>query len=279
MTRKIVIAYVPVIHQGYIDFFKKLNGPSVETFYVLGGDLISEFSRHEIRAIKPEFVRDIISIFSGASSKVLTKSDIKSLDEDDFHFVLPDELISRKFANKYLGFSQEIFFESVFLRWDEISVKKIAPVKYSRCSDNSGDSAIMEIAQGEAEKSSDWWRRVGAVLVKDGRIALKSHNRHLPSEHSPYINGDPRDVIEAGKDSHIATAVHSEQEIIARAAAEGISTKGVDIYVSVFPCPMCARLIALSGIKKCFFASGHASLDGEEIMKSAGVELIWVNRG
>jgi dCMP deaminase len=150
------------------------------------------------------------------------------------------------------------------------------PPRYDRCSDSSSDLAFMAIARTGANESSDWWRQVGAILVKNGEILFQSHNRHFPSDHTPYINGDPRDVIEAGKDSHIATAVHAEQGIIAEAAANGISTKGADIYVSVFPCPMCARLIALSGIKRCFFSFGHASLDGEEIMKSAGVELIWV---
>ncbi|MEN9558067.1 MAG: hypothetical protein RL141_436, partial [Candidatus Parcubacteria bacterium] len=74
----------------------------------------------------------------------------------------------------------------------------------------------------------------------------------------------------------IATTVHAEQALITEAARAGIALEGTDLYVTVFPCAMCAKQVAYAGIKRCFYASGHASLDGEAVMKAEGVELVYV---
>jgi len=276
MTQNIV-AYIPVLHQGYYDFLTRY--PEINFIYILGEELIGEYyPRKEIRALSPNQIADAIASWKILSSDRILVANLNTmikLKSGNVTVIMPDEDICHKLYNKHLQ-GCPVKFSSVFLRWDENAVKKIAPPKCDRHSNSPVDLEFMRIARSGALKSSDWWRRVGALLVKNGEILLQGHNRHLPLDHSPYINGDPRDVIEAGKDSHIATAVHAEQEIIAEAAANGVSTEGTDIYVSVFPCPMCARLIALSGIKKCFFASGHASLDGERILKLFGVEIIWV---
>ncbi len=134
----------------------------------------------------------------------------------------------------------------------------------------------MGLARTESTKTSDWWRAVGGVLVKDRDVTLAEHNHHVPSDHTPYANGDPRDVVEAGTDSHIATAMHAEQSIIVAAARRGIALEGASLYLTVFPCPVCAKLVAYSGIKKVYFGSGHASLDGETILKANDVELFRV---
>jgi len=46
------------------------------------------------------------------------------------------------------------------------------------------------------------------------------------------------------------------------------------MYVTHFPCPVCAKLIALSGIKKIIYSKGSSVFDGERVMKSRGVEII-----
>jgi dCMP deaminase len=51
------------------------------------------------------------------------------------------------------------------------------------------------------------------------------------------------------------------------------------MYVTTFPCPPCAKMIAFSGVKKLYYAGGYGVLDGEAIMKSKGVEIIFVDTG
>jgi dCMP deaminase len=117
---------------------------------------------------------------------------------------------------------------------------------------------------------------VGAVIVRDGVVLDIDHNRHVPTDYSPYIDGDPRNEFRRGVRIDLSTASHAEATLIARAARVGVPLEGADLYVSTFPCPQCARLIAEAGFDRCFFAGPYAMLDGDAILRQAGVRLFWV---
>lgn len=206
-----------------------------------------------------------IEILGAPSTKMFSASQIITASEN----------ISRQVVTKYFP-QVEVVYDSVFLRYDEANVKSLKPVVYDRLSDDPFDREMMALAFNEADKSSDWWRHVGSVLVKNRKPVLVAHNQHVPSEHMPYVVGDPRDFIEAGTLSHFSSALHSEQMIFLEILSKGMSTTGTDLYTSVFSCPACSKVIAYSGIKRFFFGSGHASLDGQQVLKSNGVELIYV---
>ena len=140
----------------------------------------------------------------------------------------------------------------------------------------SWDEYFMKMSSLVAERSTCLRHHIGAVIVKDRKVLIKSFNQYLPSEHSPYIDGNPRDFIKAGTLSFLSTSVHAEQAAISRAAFLGKSLKGADIYVSNYPCPACVQLIALAGIKRCFFVGGNAYLNVEKVFKALGVKAILV---
>ena len=75
----------------------------------------------------------------------------------------------------------------------------------------------------------------------------------------------------------LSTAIHAEAAVVGQAAREGVRLLGADLYVSTFPCPGCARLVAAAGFARCFFAGPYALLDGDELLRRAGVELVWVD--
>jgi dCMP deaminase len=139
------------------------------------------------------------------------------------------------------------------------------------------DKDLLRAALGEAGRSSDWWRQVGAVAVRDGVVLDVTHNEHRPTEYSPYVNGDPRNDFRRGVHLELSTAIHAEALLVARAARQGRSLHGADLYVSTFPCPGCARLIAEAGFRRCLFAGPYAVLDGEQVLRAAGVVLVWVD--
>lgn len=274
---RIIVLYVPVIHGGYIEFFKKY-ADSVETAYIVGPTLVEEhkFLEREIRAIEPEsvcsFIRNL-QIFKDV--RLLDESIARTLNKKDFEIITANEQISLRIAESYFP-NATLTRDTVFLRWDEASVLSNKVPLDAKISEDPFDISMMKHAQGIAHQSSDWWRHVGAVLVKDRKIVLDAFNSHVPSEQTQYAFGDPRDFVKAGTSPEISTTLHSEQRIITEAAKQGIALLGSDIYTTVFPCPMCAKQIAYSGIKKCYYASGHASLDGESILRASGVELIFV---
>jgi deoxycytidylate deaminase len=77
----------------------------------------------------------------------------------------------------------------------------------------------------------------------------------------------------------LSTAIHAEAAVVAAAARDGVPLGGADLYVTTFPCPACARLIAESGFRRCYFSGAYSVLDGDAVLRAAGVELLWVDAG
>ena len=75
----------------------------------------------------------------------------------------------------------------------------------------------------------------------------------------------------------MSTAIHAEAAIVAQAARDGVSLRGADLYVTTFPCPACARLIAEAGFRRCYFAGSYSVLEGEHVLQAAGVDVYWVD--
>lgn len=278
MKKKAIIAYVPVLQEGYRRFFEKYK--DADALYILGKDLIeeTEYLRKEIRAIDPELVRKAIESWDLMSSVfVLEKKDIEKLKSEADTFIMPDEDMMCDLAEKYF-FGKKIVFDEIFLRWDKHNTTKEFPVNPDvKISKDTFDKDMILRALSVSVKSSDWWRIVGAVLVKDGEVIISACNQHVPSPHMPNANGDPRSCFHKGVHLELSTAIHAEAAAIAEAAREGVSLEGASIYVTNFPCPPCAKLIAYSGIKKLYYTIGYGVLDGESILKSRGVEIIFVD--
>ena len=186
--------------------------------------------------------------------------------------VLVQDEVSRNLAEKYFR-ENDIEWKSVFLRWDKSKVLAQPNLDDISVSHDEFNVKMMQEAIKESRKSGDWWRQIGAVLVKNKEIILRANNKDLPSDHTPYQVGEARDFFKAGQNHEIANTIHAEQYIIAKAAKEGISVKDLAIYVTTFPCPVCAKMIACSGIKQVFFAEGGSNFDAKKVLESAGVKL------
>src|SRR5690606_19819827 len=133
----------------------------------------------------------------------------------------------------------------IFLRWDKKSATdKKQPTADATTTTQETARHFMQTATEEGNKSSDWWRQVGAVAVRDGKTLGQTHNIHLPSEQQPYAEGDARAHFHTGDHIELTTAIHAEARLIAEAAATGTSLAGADMFVTDFPCPVCAKSIA-----------------------------------
>lgn len=267
--RKNVVAYIPVLHDGYFQFLQKHS--DAEKIFVFGKEVIeeSDYLHKEIRALDPEKMKYAIESLGIVSEvHILLPTDIESVYADEI--CMPDEDVCRSFAEKYLG-AMNVVFDPVFLRWDRSKGtydRKVGSEKVLT------ENEFMDSAFTEAQKSSDWWRQVGAVVVRDGEILLSRHNKHMPSPHQPYVDGDPRARAHKGEAIELCTAQHAEAGLIAQAARKGIPLEGAEMYVTDFPCPVCAKQIAEAGISKLYFTRGYGVLDGERVLRSAGIELI-----
>ncbi|MPN00818.1 hypothetical protein SDC9_148016 [bioreactor metagenome] len=117
---------------------------------------------------------------------------------------------------------------------------------------------------------------MGAILLRDDQVLLYAYNRHLPSRDQQNELGDPRCFFQSGEGIEFSSSIHAEAELIASAAKMGIPLEGAEMYCTTFPCPVCAKQIAAAGVKRLYFATGYAVLDGLEVLQASGVEVTQV---
>lgn len=274
--KKYIVAYIPVLHSGYISFLNRHK--DADALFLFGEEIIGIFdwlARKDVRAVSPRIMKDALVALGVVPVEILDLVTISSLIKAQPLIIMPDEDEARAVARQYFP-DLAVTFENVFLRWDKSrSLKTIDPVAVEVTS-RERDVHFIGQAFSEAGRSSDWWRQIGALIVKDGEVVLVGHNRHVPTERTPYEIGDPRGFFRKGVNIDLSTALHAEAGLIAEAARRGISLEGSSLYVTTFPCPTCAKLIAYSGVKRCYFSEGYAVLDGESILADNDVALLQV---
>lgn len=114
----------------------------------------------------------------------------------------------------------------------------------------------MGFAEWAAKKSKDP-TQVGAVLVGPEReVRLTAYN------------GPPKGVIDFDhrreRPIKYLYASHAEQNLVAFAAREGITTKGCTVFVTHYPCSSCARSLIQSGVERVVVGDGTTSMPEDE---------------
>lgn len=278
--KKILISLVPVIHIKYLELFKKYP----DHLYILDNTILEKWDRFEnlkrdLRTIDQKTICDFVKK-SGILKQVdlLTFDNLKYLANlENISVVMPDEDVSRWFAEKFLP-DKKVEFENVFLRWNRpVSTQELEVSNDRIISHKKAHQELIGKTNELKEKSANWWRQIG-VLVTDakGNIILSAFNRHVPTQENMAAYGDLRMCFDAGENHHLSNSIHAEASLIGKAARDGISLNNTNLYVTTFPCPTCAKLVAEAGIKKVYYQSGYSLSDAEDILKNAGVELILV---
>ncbi len=275
MTQKAIIAFVPVLHKGYLDFFSNNEGD----IFILSQNLIDSFVHltRDLRTIDPE--KCVLALKALSPERNITTVDnggIVRLSEEGYEFLMPEDEISHDIASRYIK-NNKVTYLPVFLRWNRlISLAEHNIPAHRKITKEDFHRTFIKIADQEAAKSADWWRQIGSVIVKNDKILFSSHNHHLPSDYHLSTFGDPRSNFDAGQHQEIFTSIHSEASIIAKAAHDGVSLDGSTLYVTTYPCPNCARLISKAGIKKVYYSKGYSLLDAEKILDHFGIEVFLV---
>ena len=189
---------------------------------------------------------------------------------------MPAEDVSYQVAERFFA-RCAVRYDTVFLRWDKTrTVQMLRPEGLPRIAADQAFQDIVGAAEAEAARSLDWWRQVGAAIrFADGSVSAAA-NEHLPHPLAPYAAGDPRSNFYKGVHLELGTATHAEARLIAQAAREGTATEAAWMYVTDFPCPPCAKLIAGAGVARLYFGTGYAVLDGRDVLEAAGVQIVQV---
>ncbi len=268
---------MPAIHSAYLNL---IRNQKITDVYLIDNDLVTGLIprlERDIRALKADEVAPMLSsYFKDVRIKTLSKYNVASLAKNQT-IIAPNEDVSRKFVDKYLP-GHKVKFLDIFLRWDMTAAnQKIKPNDKHRISRRDFDKKMMVKAESLAQKSPDWWRQVGALLAKDKRVIVSAYNQSYPNKnYTVEVFGDPRSNFDAGQKYELSKFIHAEAAIISHAAKQGVSTEGCSMYVTTFPCPACAKLIANAGIEEVYFKHGYSLLDAEDVLKAKKVKLIKV---
>ena len=92
--------------------------------------------------------------------------------------------------------------------------------------------ALEEARQAAAEREIP----VGAVIVKDGEVVAKAHNRR-ENDHDPTAHAEMLCMREAAK------------------ALGDWRLRGCTLYVTLEPCPMCAGAMVMSQLSDCVYGA------------------------
>jgi dCMP deaminase len=265
------IAYVPVLHDGYRRFVEA--HAAGRPLHLIGPELYVDFRplARDIRALDAQLAARSIAAWGVCSEvSVLTAERARRLAAERPRIVLPDEDVSHQVVERFFA-GCEVRYDTVFLRWDKTRTVQLLRPRAAR---DAAPGELEWAAEQAASRSVDWWRQVGAAIrFADGTVRA-AHNEHHPHRLSPYAAGDPRASFSKGVGYELSTASHAEARLIAEAAHEGRPTAGAELYVTDFPCPPCAKLIAAAGVARLCFREGYAVLDGQDVLEAAGVEIV-----
>lgn len=275
---KILLVYIPVLHEGYRALF--VRHADAEALYLFGSDVIGEFAHliKDIRKLDPLLTKKAVESWEMFPRvEILDAKGIENLQKSDATIIYSDDDVTNELLEKYFP-AHKKEQDTVFLRWDKKTA--VEPMQVSpdvRVSTDEFDRKVLALAKEEGEKSPDWWRRIGAFALRDGKVLFSAYNSYLPSDQTAYDEGDPRSNFTSGVHLESSLALHAEASLVAQAAKSGISLAGADVYVETFPCPPCAKQLACAGIKRLFYRIGYKVLDGERVLKSLGVEIVFVD--
>jgi dCMP deaminase len=278
----IAVCHIPVIHKGYLDFIRTCEARGVMTLFLVDLAFLQpedEFDylvrKNSLHALSSLDIKHALEQYTNIPVVILDTTTIGDAQGGSDEILMPYEDISTFLAERYFA-GRTIVYENVFLRWNRENLGETKEPDVAATDLPAFVATTFYQVLEEATKSADWWRSVGAALVKDGEVVALAHNEHMPHEQLPNFFSDPRALFKKGININYATSAHAEVGVIAEAARKGISPEGSELFLTDFPCPYCARLIAKSGIKKIYFLKGYAVLEGDEFLKGEGVELIQV---
>ena len=132
----------------------------------------------------------------------------------------------------------------------------------------SWQKMYIEIAKVVAKRSEDPHTKVGAVLVKDGRLIASGWNGqpHGFDNSCEIVNPD-------GSMTTKETVIHAEANVVYFCAKHGIKTDGTTLYITMSPCIKCGLAIIQAGIKKVYYRTAYRDPSGIAFLRQNNIKV------
>lgn len=137
------------------------------------------------------------------------------------------------------------------------------------------DEYYMKEAHIQKDNSMCIRTKVGAILVKDGAIIGQGYNNVTGGVEDCVKMGCIREKmhIPHGERREVCRAICAEQVALTEAARNGISTDGATIYVTTYPCYICAKMLVSAGINEIIYDNDYPDELSKQFLKEAGIDV------
>jgi dCMP deaminase len=124
----------------------------------------------------------------------------------------------------------------------------------------SWDDFFTKIVCATRERSPCERLKVGCLIIKDNRIVSTGYNGFLP--------GAPHTSIV--RNNHEQATIHAEQNALCDCAKRGVSCNDATVYVTHYPCIICARLMLAAGIREIKYLHDYKN---DELVKKLADQI------
>ena len=133
----------------------------------------------------------------------------------------------------------------------------------------------MEMAESWAKLSKAKRKQVGCLIVKNGTIISDGYNG-TPSgfDNTCEVPTAWWNEVELMTKPEV---LHAESNAISKLAKSTQSSDGATLYATCSPCLDCSKLIIQCGINRVVYAEQYRNTDGIELLKKAGVKILFLN--
>lgn len=135
------------------------------------------------------------------------------------------------------------------------------------------DDYFLSLLPHIATRSTCLRRQIGALLVRDKQIITSGYNGPPTNIDRCIVCIREQENIPSGERQERCYAVHSEVNAILQAARHGISTLGTTLYVSTFPCSICARILINAGIVRIVYTDEYTDPFAKELLERAEIKM------
>ena len=130
------------------------------------------------------------------------------------------------------------------------------------------DKAYLRMALTWAELSHCSRKKVGALIVKEGRIISDGYNG-TPAGFDNCCENDTGETL--------WYVLHAEANAILKVAQSTNNCAGATLYLTLSPCKECSKLVLQAGIRRVVYMNEYKDTTGIDFLNSSGIELIHIS--
>lgn len=127
------------------------------------------------------------------------------------------------------------------------------------------DLAFMDMAERFGQTSEATRLKVGAMLVRDGKILSQGVNGQPPGWHT--------ELCEGVDGSTLPTVRHAEVACLEKLWNSPDTAKDSVLYCSHSPCLPCSIKLFTAGVSKVYYRHAYRCSDGIDFLRSKGVDV------